>query len=162
MNYKDTKPYMSVFFLNWPVNGICGIVFTRFYRLEIHSLMVGIFDPTCELFPHGRRNYSWVLLPLYLLDDPPPPSQTKCAVYTDSVWLWWGGGGGVGDVELCCRPCSAGVLHSVSDQIQNLQNCFTTPKKWPVKTTLKVHKIENFFDSDFWICVISLLVLSKY
>jgi hypothetical protein len=27
--------------------------------------------------------------------------------------------------------------------------------------TLKVHKIENFFDSDFGICVISLLVLHK-
>ncbi len=29
-------------------------------------------------------------------------------------------------------------------------------------STLKVHKIENFFDSDFGICVISLLVMSKY
>jgi hypothetical protein len=28
--------------------------------------------------------------------------------------------------------------------------------------SLKVHKIENFFDSDFGICVISLLVMSKY
>ncbi len=28
--------------------------------------------------------------------------------------------------------------------------------------TLKVHKIENFFDSDFGICVISLLVMAKY
>ena len=27
---------------------------------------------------------------------------------------------------------------------------------------LKVHKIENFFDSDFEICIISLLVMSKY
>ncbi len=27
---------------------------------------------------------------------------------------------------------------------------------------LKVHKIENFFDSDFGICVISLLVMPKY
>jgi hypothetical protein len=27
---------------------------------------------------------------------------------------------------------------------------------------LKVHKIENFFISDFGICVISLLVMSKY
>jgi hypothetical protein len=26
-------------------------------------------------------------------------------------------------VELCCRPYSAGVLHSVSDRIQNLQYC---------------------------------------
>jgi hypothetical protein len=31
-----------------------------------------------------------------------------------------------------------------------------------VQLILKVHKIENFFDSDFGICVISLLVLSKY
>ncbi len=29
-------------------------------------------------------------------------------------------------------------------------------------TLLKVHKIENFFDSDFGIFVISLLVMSKY
>ncbi len=28
--------------------------------------------------------------------------------------------------------------------------------------SLKVHKIENFFDSDFGICVISLLVMSQY
>ncbi len=27
---------------------------------------------------------------------------------------------------------------------------------------LKVHKIENFFDSDFGICVISLIDMSKY
>ena len=27
---------------------------------------------------------------------------------------------------------------------------------------LKVHKIENFFDSDFGICVFSLLFMSKY
>jgi hypothetical protein len=27
---------------------------------------------------------------------------------------------------------------------------------------LKVHKIENFFDSDFGICAFSLLVMSKY
>ncbi len=30
------------------------------------------------------------------------------------------------------------------------------------KKFLKVHKIENFFDSDFGICFISLLVISKY
>jgi hypothetical protein len=29
-------------------------------------------------------------------------------------------------------------------------------------SSLKVHKIENFFDYDFGICVISLLVMSKY
>ncbi len=39
------------------------------------------------------------------------------------------GEGGWGSVEMYCGPYSAGVLHSVSDQIQNLQNCFTTPNK---------------------------------
>ncbi len=34
------------FSLNWPVNVLCVIVFNRFYRLEIHSLMVGIFRPS--------------------------------------------------------------------------------------------------------------------
>jgi hypothetical protein len=39
-----------------------------------------------------------------------------------------------------CGPYSVGVLHYVSDQIQNIQNCFTTPNKndHAVKTTLKV------------------------
>jgi hypothetical protein len=76
---------------------------------------------------HGRRNYTCVLLSLYLLSDL-PPSQTKWTVYTDSVWLWRGGG-----VELCCRPYSAGVLHSVSDLIQSLQNCFSNPNKMTSK-----------------------------
>ncbi len=59
--------------------------------------MVGIYDPACDLLPpHGRRNYTCVLLPLYstfsLTSSPLPPSQTKCTVYTDSLCLL----GGVG------------------------------------------------------------------
>ena len=65
---------------------------------------------------------------LYILSDllPPPPLpnvqniQTVC-----DLWRVGEGGG----VEMYCGPYSAGVLHSVSDQIQNLQNCFTTPNK---------------------------------
>jgi hypothetical protein len=63
--------------------------------------MDGIFDPACELLPPWTKELH-------------------------SLWLW---GGGVGGVELCCRPYSAGALHSANDQIQNLQNCFTTPNK---------------------------------
>ncbi|MFN9907352.1 MAG: hypothetical protein ACK56F_14730, partial [bacterium] len=35
--------------------------------------------------PHGRRNYTCVLLPLYYIFSLTslPPSQTKCTVYTD-------------------------------------------------------------------------------
>jgi hypothetical protein len=59
--------------------------------------MVGIFDPACDLYcsPHGRRNCTCVLLPLYLFSNLlPPPLLPKLYVqYTDSVWLWGGGGG---------------------------------------------------------------------
>ncbi len=53
-------------------------MFNRFYRLEIHLIMVGIFDPACELLPSWTKElYTCVLLPIYLLSDL-PFSQTKC------------------------------------------------------------------------------------
>ncbi len=86
--------------------------------------------------PPGRRNYhTCVLLPLYIVSDlllPTPLPKQMYSIYRQCVS---GGGGGV---ALYCRPYSAGVLHSVSDQIRNLQNCYHHPKqKWPVKTTLR-------------------------
>jgi hypothetical protein len=96
----------------------------------MHSLMVGILDPACELLPSWTKEYICVLLPLYLLYDLPPELYEQYVQYV-TVGGWWGG------VELCCRPYSAGILYSVSDQIWNLQNCFTIPKKLPVKTTLR-------------------------
>jgi hypothetical protein len=62
----------------------------------VHSWLV-FSTQLVNCFPQGRRNYTSVLLPLYLLSDLPPPSQSKCTVFTDSVWLCGGGGG----VELC-------------------------------------------------------------
>jgi hypothetical protein len=35
--------------------------------------MVGIFDPACELLPPWTKEIYCVLLPLYLLSDPPSP-----------------------------------------------------------------------------------------
>jgi len=102
------------------------LAFNRVYRLE----NVWRFSEPCWYF----RPPSCELLPLYLLSDlphPSPTSQSKYTVYTEytgvqTVWTVGEGGGGVG---LCCRPYSAGEKHSVSDQIQNLPNCYTTPKK---------------------------------
>jgi hypothetical protein len=45
--------------------------------------------------------------------------------------------GGKEGVELSYRPYSAGILHSVSDQIQNLRNCFTTPNKMTSEDDIK-------------------------
>ena len=60
-----------------------------------------------------------------------PPSQAKCTVYTDSVCL----GGGVNcAVDHILQDTD---LHSVSDQIQNLPNCFTTPNKMTSEDDIK-------------------------
>ena len=57
-------------------------------------------------------------------------SHTLSVYYVHLVWKGVGEeSGGGGGVELCFRPYSAGVLHSVSDQIQNLKIYFTTPNK---------------------------------
>jgi hypothetical protein len=87
-----------------------ALCFNRFYRLEIHSLMVGIFDQLVKCCPLGRRNYTCVLLPstFSLTFSPPFPSKMY-SIYRQCVAV------GVGGVELCCRPYSAGVLHSVSE-----------------------------------------------
>jgi hypothetical protein len=91
--------------------------------------MVDIFDQACELLaPWTKEIYlCTVAPPQHLLSDllPHPPFSKK-KIYSIYRQLWGVGGRGV---ELYCRPYSSGVLHSVSDQIQNLQNWFTTPKK---------------------------------
>ncbi len=123
------------FSLSWPVNRLCGILFNTFYRLEIHSLMVGIFEPACELLPPWTKElYLCTVAPLHSLWPPPPSPLPKLnvqySICRQCVSVEGGGGrGGGGGVELHFRPYSAGVLQSVSHQIQNLQNCFTTPNK---------------------------------
>jgi hypothetical protein len=95
----------------------------------IHSWFV-FSTQLVNCFPYGRRNYTCVLLPLYctfsLTSCPLPPPQ--CTEYSIQKVCYCGGRGG-GGVEMYCGPYSAGVLNSVSDQIQNLKNCFTTPNK---------------------------------
>ncbi len=52
--------------------------------------------------------------------------------------------------------CDKDSLRSIKDIV-----AFHTGHNFPPSGVLKVHKIENFFDSDFGICVISLLVMHK-
>ncbi len=61
----------------------------------------------------------------------PPPLPKLNVQYIQTLWDCGGGG------ELCCRPYSAGILHSVSDQIQNLPNSFTTPNKMTSEDDIK-------------------------
>ncbi len=126
---KTPNPKCRLFFKIDLLTDFAVLCLTDFLDWRyIHSWLV-FSTQLVNCCPHGQRNYACVLLPLYLLYDLPPPSQNKCTIYSiykDNVWLW-----GLGGVELCCRPYSAGVLLlSVTDQIQNLQNCFPTPNKY--------------------------------
>jgi hypothetical protein len=60
------------------------LVFNRIYRQEIQSVMLVILTPLVNCCPSA-----------FSLTSPSHPSQSKCTVYTDSVWVW------VGVVELC-------------------------------------------------------------
>ncbi len=96
--------------------------------------MVSIFDPACELLPPWTKELYMctvctrpVAPLLYLLCDLLPPSHLPNVQYIQTVCDC--GGEGVGSVEMYCGPYSAGVLHSVSDQIQNLQKLLHHPKQ---------------------------------
>jgi hypothetical protein len=74
------------------------------------------------------------------------------------------GGGGVGVWGFCWRPYLAGVLHSVSDQIQKLEpsKLLDHPKQKPrkggglrqINTRRKIHLQVNFLDDDILHCLL--------
>jgi hypothetical protein len=74
------------------------------------------------------------------------PKEVRCILWT-SNWAIF-------------TLCRVRVRHNFyrSGQPENSSICSDSDSQdW-----LKVHKIENFFDCDFGICVISLLVMPKY
>jgi hypothetical protein len=100
---------------------IAVLCLTDFIDLRYIHSVICIFDTACELLPPlTKEQYcTCVLLPLYLTFSLTSPLPKLNVLYVQTVCDWGGGGG----VELSCRPYSTGVLHSVSGQIQNLQNC---------------------------------------
>ncbi len=88
--------------------------------------------------PHGRRNYTCVLLPLYWTDwtfslTSSPLPHLPNVQYTDSVWLW--GGGGCWNVlwNIFCRSFPL-CFWPDSEPTKLLYHPI---QKWPVKTTLR-------------------------
>jgi hypothetical protein len=70
--------------------------------------------------------------------------------------------GVIGSIQIC--NTSFLKLNYYSEQFfQHILFIKFVLKSWAFYSLkhLKVHKIENFFDSDFGICVISLLVMHK-
>ncbi len=88
---KTPNPICRLFFKIYLLSDIAALCFTDFIDWRyIHSL-VGIFDPTCELLPPWTKElYLCTVAPLSSLWSP-PPSQTRCTVFTDIVCLRVGG-----------------------------------------------------------------------
>ncbi len=132
MRYKGAKPYMAAFLSVDLLTDFAVFCLTDFIDWRyIHSWFV--FSTQCvNCWPHGRRNYMVLVyccpstVPS-LWPPPPLPPFPMYSLYRQFVTVG-GWGEGCWNV-LYCGPYSAGVLHSVSDQIQNLQNCLTTPNK---------------------------------
>jgi hypothetical protein len=124
---KTPNPKCLLFFKIYLLTGFAALCLTDF--IDWRFTHGWYFQPSLWT----KELYLCTIAPLSSLWPPPPPSQTKCTVYLDSVCLR----GGRWGVELCCRPYSAGILHSVSDQIQNLPNCFTTPNKMTIEDDIK-------------------------
>jgi hypothetical protein len=91
INYKycTPNPICRLFFKIDLLTDFAALCLTEFIDWRyIHSWMV-FSTQLVNCCPHGRRSYRCVLLPLYTFSlTSPPPSQTKCTVYTDNVCLW--------------------------------------------------------------------------
>ncbi len=98
MNYKDTKPFISAFLSVDLLTDFAAFCLTDFIDWRyIHSWFV-FSTQLVNCCPYGRRNYTCVLLPLYmyLLSDllpPPPLPNVQYIVYRQCVTV---GGGGWG------------------------------------------------------------------
>ncbi len=136
MNYKSYQTLYVGFSFSWPVNRLCGILFNRFYRLEIHALMVCIFVPACELLPPRKKELylTCVLLPLYCTFSlTPSPYPLPNVQYIQTVCDC--GGGGCWNVLWTIFWRSFTLRFWPDSEPTKLLH---HPKqKWPVKTTLR-------------------------
>ncbi len=133
LNCKRPMPKCRLFFKIDLLTDIAALCITDYIDWRyIHSL-VGIFDPACELLtPWTKELYFCNVAPLSSL-WPPPPLPKLNVLFIQTVCVRVGGGG----LIVLCRPYSAGILHSVSDQMQNLPNYFTTSNKMTSENDIK-------------------------
>ncbi len=96
LQYKDTKPYMLAFLKNWPVYRHCGIVFNRFYILEIHSLSGLYFRPSLwTVAPMDEGTILMYCCPSTLSSLWPSPLPKLNVLYIQTVCVTGAGEGGV-------------------------------------------------------------------
>ncbi len=76
---KTPNPICRLFF-KIDLLRLCGIVFNRFYRLEIHLLLVGIFNPACE-----RTILVYCCPSTFSLTSPLPKLNIQ---YKQTMWVW--------------------------------------------------------------------------
>jgi hypothetical protein len=113
MKYKDTKPYTSAFLSVDLLTDFAVFCLTDFIDWRyIHSWFV-FSTQLVNCCPHGRRNYTCVLLPLYCTfsDLPPPPPLPKLNVQY---------------IQTVCRCGEGGVEMYVDHILQEFYTLFLT------------------------------------
>ncbi len=90
---KTPNPICRLFFKIDLLTDFAAFCLTEFIDWRyIHSGFV-FSTQLVNCCPHGQRNYTCVLLPLYLLSDlPPPPKLNVHYIQTVCVAVWGGGG----------------------------------------------------------------------
>ncbi len=80
MNYKDTETYKRwLFFKIDLLTVVAALCLTDFIDWKYIHLMVGIFDPACELLPPWTKElYLWTVAPLPSLWPHPPKIKVQC------------------------------------------------------------------------------------
>jgi len=123
---KTPNPICRLFFKIDLLTDFAALCFTDFIDWRyIHSWLVFSTQLVNCCPPWTKELYLCTVAPLSSL-WPPPPLPKLNVLFIQTVSVWGGEGGGW---IVLCRPFSAGILHSVSDQMQNLPNYFTTPNK---------------------------------
>ncbi len=121
LTIKTPNPKCQIFFKIDLLTDFAALCFTDFIDWRyIHSWLVFSIQ-LVNCCPHGRRNYTCVLLPLCILSDLPPllPKLNVQYIQTECGCGGWG-------VLNCVVDHILQEFYTVSDQIQILQNCFTT------------------------------------
>ncbi len=95
MNYEDAKLYMSAFLSVDLLTDFAAFCLTDFIDWRyIHSWFV-FLTQLVNCCPHGRRNYTCVLLPLYCTFSLTSPPLLPNVHYLQTVCDCGGGGGRV-------------------------------------------------------------------
>ncbi len=134
---KTPNPKCWLFFKSDLLTDFAALCLTDFIDWSYIHLSLVFSTQFVNCCPHGRRNYTCVLLPLYLLSDLPPPPLPRLSVQYTQTGVAVGGVG-----VLKCVLCRS-FTRCFRPDSEPTKLLHTPQAKWPVKTTKFLHPCVN-------------------